>query len=122
MYSREDYIEVEKRLNKDKLSHDPGIEILQQAAISQDLLTKDDKWDYYLSLIQHQIEITIELKDNLREKILSPDIVNADEQQRIKNHYLQYSERLNVLEAVIKIPKQIMDKCEKIKLDLKEVE
>lgn len=114
----QDFEKSNERLAKEKLSHNPGLEMLQQAAVSQDLLTKDDHWDYYLSLIQSWIEKTEKQKENFRDLSLSPDIVNIDDQQRIKNYYIQCSERLSVLQAVIQIPHQIIKQHEDIKLQL----
>ncbi len=121
MFSREDYLESNERLGKETLNHQPQLEMLHQAAVKSDLLTKDDGWDFYLTLIQSWIEKTELQKNQFKELSLSADIVNEDEQRRIKNYYLQCSERLVVLQEIITIPKQIVEQHEKIALNLKEI-
>lgn len=95
--------------------------MLQQASVKQEYLTNDENWNYYLTLIQSWIDKTRLNAQSFRDALESPDLVSQDERKKFLNYLMICNERIGVLEAVIALPKQIIEDHEKAKLAIDDI-
>ena len=121
---REEWLESQQANSQNVIHKHNGatsshiINMLQQASVKQKYLTNDENWDYYLSLIQSWIEKTKTSAGHFRNALESPECVNRDEREKIKNYLMICNERIGTLEAVIALPNQIIEDHEHAELDI----
>lgn len=123
---REEWEELQKekgngRSYKNNVDSLRILEMLQQASIKSEQLTNDTNWDYYLTLVQGWIDKTKENAQLFRSNLESPDLVNTERRKQMQNYLLLCNERILILDAVISLPKQIMENYENAKLELEEI-
>lgn len=97
------------------------LEMLQQASVKSEQLTNDANWDYFLTLIQEWINVTKENAQHFRSALESPDLVNTESRKQMENYLLLCNERIIILDAVISLPKQIMENYGNAKLELEKI-
>lgn len=114
MYSRSDVTDMQKRVAKEKMNGQRGqLEYLVQAEVKMELLTGDPHWDVFLSYIQSTIE---GLKDRLftaRDSLCSSSTVNPDLITALKLEIAEVAGMIKSMEAVLSLPKGIMEEGEK---------
>ena len=86
-------------------------QMFRQAAVSAELLTSDPHWDYFLSIIQEDINQTEELVKSLQEQLTSATIVNHDDIIKLKIGIAQFEARISVLRQMQEVPKTIIEQA-----------
>ena len=114
MYSRSDYDELKEKQAKESLNGQKGtLEYLVQAEVKMELLTGNPHWDIFLSYIQAHLD---GLKDRLfqsRDSLCSSSTVNPDRITSLKLEIAELAGIIKGLEAVMSLPKGIMEEGEK---------
>ena len=111
---REEWLEQQKLNNKDEVRHNGAnsahiTNMLQQASVKLTTLTNDENWNYYLTLLQSWIEKTRISAEHFRKALESPDLVDRSDRKKYQNYLMICNERMTVLNAVIGLPKQIIE-------------
>lgn len=86
-----------------------------QAAVKAEHLTGDEVWDWFLTFIQAALDATTQEIAGWRSTLDSPNLVNADDIQRIRIAIFRAEERISAWNAVIELPKDLKDKGEEAK-------
>ncbi len=114
MYSRGDVKDMRERLGKEKMNGQRGqMEYLVQAEVKMELLTGNPHWDIFLSYIQSTLD---GLKDRLfaaRNSLCSSSTVNPDLITALKLEIAEVGGMVKSMEAVLSLPKGIMEEGEK---------
>lgn len=126
--SKEEWLEQQKDLhnesgyqtNNDRWYKDIS-GMLKQASVKSERLTNSEEWDYYLSLLSEWVYKTNAHAEQLRSALESPDFVNIEKRRQAENYLMISNDRVNVLEAVMDIPKQIMDGDRQVELHLRDI-
>lgn len=90
-----------------------------QAAIAAEHVTGTPEWDRLLTIIQAHIETAKQEKKALESAIMARGLVDPNAIMQVKIDALIVSERINVLEAVVALPSDIMKNAESAKLNLR---
>ncbi len=116
MYSRSDVEDMQKRLGKEKMNGQRGqLEYLVQAEVKMELLTGNPDFDVFLSYIQSTLN---GLNDRLflaRDALCSSRTVNSDAITQLKLEIAGLDGMIKSMEAVLSLPKGIMEEGEKAK-------
>jgi len=78
---------------------------MTQAAVSAERLTGNPDWDYYLSIIQAEVERCEAAEDAAKESLVSPH----GDPQEARVAAIRCRERANALRDAIRIPKAIIE-------------
>ncbi len=114
MYSRSDYADLQERQAKEKLNGQKGhLEYLVQAEVKMELLTGNPHWDVFLSYIQSTIEGLDARLEHARNTLCDPKTVNADLIFSLKLEIAELGGMIKSMEAVLSLPKGIMEEGEK---------
>ncbi len=115
-FTREQYQELVKEQGKERLNgQKPGLEYLVQAQVKMELLTGDQHWDIYLSWIQCSLEALRNQKTQLTDKLCDPNLVDPNAIMAVKLALADVSGQIIAIEAIIGLPKAIMESSEKAK-------
>ena len=74
-----------------------------------ELLTGDENWDAYLRHVQSLIEQTDKVLNASKEKYFSDLALGDEERRKVFITILLLQERMNAMNLLIQIPKQIME-------------
>lgn len=100
----------------------PALYQIAQAAPKMELLTGDENWDAYLRHVQSLIEQTDKVLIASKEKYFS-DLSLSDEKRReVFSSILLLQERVNTMNLLIQIPKQIMESGKQALNELSKIE
>lgn len=90
-------------------------ELLRQAAVKSEALTKDSNWDTYLSRIQKDIESAENMLQQARAKLEDPKVVRYEELIQAKTVILESKAIINALNIAINYPVSIIQAHKKNK-------
>lgn len=93
-----------------------------QAAVAAEYVTGTPEWDRLLTIVQAHIETAKQEKMALESSIMARGLVDPNAIMQVKIDALIVTERINVLEAVVALPSDIMKNAESAKLNLLERE
>lgn len=115
-YTREEYQELLKKQGKEKLNgQKPGLEYLVQAQVKMELLTGDQYWDIFLSYLQSSLEALRVQESQIRDQLCMPGLVDPNAMMEVKLDLVGVSNQAKAIEAIIGLPKAIMESSEKAK-------
>ena len=119
-YTREDYQELVKEKAKERLNgQKPGLEYLVQAQVKMENLTGDQYWDIYLSYLQDVFERVSTQAGQVRDNLCDPKMVDSNAIMGVKLELAGLNGQIKMLEAIIGLPKAIMESSEMAKDRLK---
>ena len=105
-----DWQKVVEENKKEKISQmKPALYQIAQAAPKMELLTGDEKWDAYLKHVQSLVEQTQNVLSALKEKYFSDLSINDEERRKLFVQTVLLQERVNTMNLLMGIPKQIME-------------
>ncbi len=108
-----DYDEWKKKVDAGKAEraaeHRPQLEMLAQAEVKAGLLTGDQNFDIFLSYLQAALEVTEAQRDGFAAVIADPATVAHDRIMAAKICLAECKGRAEAFEAVISLPKDIME-------------
>ena len=105
-------------LNKTKVQQQvqnvlPQLRMMQQAAVSAERLTGVLQWDLFLAFLQGAIETTRKQLEAFQTAMNSPDLLDSQKVLQCKVSALRCAERIAAWEAVIALPKDLIELGEK---------
>lgn len=89
--------------------HGRDLKMIQQAAVKAELLTGDPVWDLFLTYLQHTIEETEAYKLNALDALVHPATVDHHSMLQAKIALAECNARITILEAVISLPKDLIE-------------
>lgn len=114
MYSKGDVKDMRERLAKESLNGQRGqMEYLVQAEVKMELLTGNPHWDIFLSYIQFTLDGLNSRLSQARDALCSPATVNPDLITSLKLEIAEVGGMVKSMEAVLSLPKGIMEEGEK---------
>lgn len=114
MYSKGDVKDMRERLDKKKMNGQKGqLEYLVQAEVKMELLTGNPHWDVFLSYIQSTLEGLNFRLTQAREALCSTATVSPDLITQLKLEIAEVGGMIKSMEAVLSLPKGIMEEGEK---------
>lgn len=87
-----------------------------------ELLTGDENWDAYLRHVQSLIEQTDKVLNASKEKYFSDLALSDEERRKVFITILLLQERMNAMNLLIQIPKQIMESGKQALNELSKIE
>jgi len=87
----------------------PHLQLLKQGVVVAELLPGVPAWDTFLSYIQGAIDTTREQHIALQGMLASPSILDTDRLLQIKVSALRCAERIAAWEAVLGLPKELIE-------------
>lgn len=116
MLDREDWLDFQKRKQKDKANGETfPLEFLAQAQVRMEHLTGNQDWDRFLSYLEGHNTRLKEGRDHLRDVLCSPELVDQGEIMQAKTALARVGGMIDMLEAVLQLPKDIIETGEKAK-------
>ena len=109
-----------KRLAERTQERRPQLEMISQAAVKAELLTGQQHWDYFLSLIEGAIEVTQNHKEAFERLVMDPATSDEDVKKLRINAFL-CAERIMAWRAVMTMPKELIEQGEKARTLLERV-
>lgn len=100
---------------KKPIDQRPRFELLRQAAIRTELLTGNSEWDSFLGYIQAAMEGTEAQVQSWIELMSDPLIVDHDQIMRAKIVLAECKGRIDAWQAVIELPKDLIEAGNKAK-------
>ena len=100
----------------------PTLYQIAQAAPKMELLTGDENWDAYLRHVQSLIEQTDKVLNASKEKYFSDLALGDEERRKVFITILLLQERMNAMNLLIQIPKQIMESGKQALNELSKIE
>lgn len=100
------------------ITHAAALSLLHQAALKEEAVTTSDTWNYYLTQIQAVLNNATHYKQQLAASLESPDLVNSDHVNYLRSQLFIVNSRIETLEAVINLPKQIIEFGDQARLEL----
>ena len=87
----------------------PQLQLLKQGAVVAELLPGVPAWDTFLSYIQGAIDTTREQYAALQGMLTSPGILDMERLLQIKVNAIRCAERIAAWEAVLGLPKELIE-------------
>ena len=100
---------------KKPIDQRPRLELLRQAAVRTELLTGNSEWDSFLGYIQAALEETEFQRKNLFSAISDPLCVDHNAIMQIKIAIAECKGRIDAWQAVIELPKDLIEAGDKAK-------
>ena len=91
------------------------LQLVEKTAIQAKHLTNDERWDWFVQLIQTALEMAKGSQRNAENVLLAPQVMSEADLRQAKVSYIQASAQVTALEMVISLPKQLMEDGEKAK-------
>jgi hypothetical protein len=111
--NRDEYRQAQKSLQTNNRDYD--VKMVQQAAVKAELLTGDPVWDLFLTYLQHTIEETEAYRQNAQNVLVHPSTVDHHEMLQAKIALAECNSRIDILRAVISLPKDLIEMGTKAK-------
>ncbi len=122
MFDREDYAEFAERQKKQKANgHSSALEFLAQAEVHQRNLTGQPEWDRFLSYIQSTRDRIGQARLALKEKLCDISLVDNNEIMAVKMDIVRLDSLAEAFDAVLSLPKDIMETGEKAREELDKI-
>ena len=124
MYDRVDFERWLQTKSRDQRAQmdQPGLELIAQAGVKAGNLTEHPLWDTFLSYLQAGVETAKADVATLRTTLEDPNLNDHVQILGVKAALLLRNERITVLEAVIALPKEIIEQGGRAKLVLDKIE
>lgn len=122
MFDREDYEDLRERKRGKTNGHSQNLEYLVQAQVKMELLTGDPHWDRFLSYLQSSSDAMHEILSGLEKRICDPGLVDPAQIMEAKMSIARMMGRIETMDAVIGLPKDIIESGEKAKERLGDLE
>ena len=90
-------------------AHRPQLQMLARAEVNSRALTGDPLWDTFLSYLQAAVEQTEAQRDTFTATISDPKVVNGDQIMMAKTGLAECTGRLEAWNAVISLPKDLIE-------------
>ena len=124
-FDRSEYKELENRKKHDgtvrPTNNSEMLAMMQQSAIKMEQMTRDENWNYFMTLLQSSIDKTKLDRANFFQQLTSPDVSSNELISLLRNYIILSDERIKTLEAVLLLPKQIIENGENAKIVLSEI-
>lgn len=115
-FNREDWRELNKRQGKETLNGErPNLQYLVQAQVKQENLTGDQYWDIYLSYLQEVFERITPQANQIRDRLCDPKVVDPNAIMEAKLALADINGQIRMIEAILGLPKAIMESGDKAK-------
>ncbi len=111
--NRDEYRQAQKSLRTD--GRDYNLTMVQQAAVKAELLTGDPVWDLFLTYLQHALEETETYRQSAQDTLTHPNMVDHHSMLQAKIALAECNSRIAILEAVISLPKDLIEMGAKAK-------
>lgn len=98
------------------------LQTVHQAGVKTALLTGDPNWDFFLTYLQAGVDGMKAQAADLERIILDPHVVDPLILQQSKNMLADLNGRSGALEAVISLPKELIDRGREAKSILERME
>jgi len=109
-FDRSDFDALNKEREKQRLEQlAPQLRLMQQAAILAELLPGVPAWDVFLSYIQGAVETTRAQAATLEAVLKAADLLDPQRLLEAKVSLLRCHERIAAWEAVIQLPKDLIN-------------
>ena len=95
--------------------HANDLKMIQQAAVKAELLTGDPVWDLFLTYLQHALEETETYRQSAQDMLTHPNTVDHNTMLQAKIALAESTSRASILEAVISLPKDLIELGSKAK-------
>ena len=113
-FDRSDFDELNKAKEQQQFKAMlPQLRMMQQAAVSAERLTGVPQWDTFLSYLQGAIETTQKQLATFEGALRSPDLLDPQKIMQCKVSALRCQERIMAWEAVLQLPKDLIELGEK---------
>ncbi|HDY66110.1 MAG TPA: hypothetical protein ENH84_07770 [Phycisphaerae bacterium] len=89
--------------------HGSDLKMIQQAAVKAELLTGDPVWDLFLTYLQHALEETETYRQRAQDMLTHPNTVDHNIMLQAKIALAESTSRASILEAVISLPKDLIE-------------
>jgi len=121
-YARSDFqSRLENRQKQQATHRESEIRTVAQAAVPMELLTGQEHWDFFLSLLQSEVDALDRVLTAMREAhALDPSFAHED-LAAWKAQMMQLAVQKETLEHVASIPREIIEKGEKAKIALRTI-
>ena len=124
-FDRSEYKELENRKKHDgtvrPTNNSEMLAMMQQSAIKMEQMVRDENWNYFMTLLQSSIDKTKSDRENFFRQLTSPDVSSSELISLLRNYIILSDERIKTLEAVLLLPKQIIENGENAKIVLSEI-
>ncbi len=111
--NRDEYRQAQKSLRTDGRDYD--LKMVRQAAVKAELLTGDPVWDLFLTYLQHTVEETEAYRQSAQDILTHPSTVDHHSMLQAKIVLAECNSRIAILEAVISLPKDLIEMGAKAK-------
>jgi len=109
-FEREDFERLRQSSLKDNYAKATShLTLIKQGAVVGESMTGVQAWDTFLSFVQGAIDTTREQLDALNHTLASPDILDHDRMLSIKVSMIRCKERIAAWEAIVKLPKDLIE-------------
>ena len=120
-YERSDYEQLRNKGRREQVAtHQRELTHIAQAKVPMDIMTKSAEWDFYLSVLQAEIDKLDALMNVMQEADAREASFSYEELARQKALRMQIAVQKDTLEQVIRFPKEIFEKGEKAAIALRD--
>ncbi len=100
----------QQRNMEQTISH---LQMVERSNVAAEHLTNDPKWDMFLSVIQGSLDQTKNLIEMAVDRLVASDLIDPTALMEVKLKHRELLSQQRTLEAVMVIPKSLMDDAEK---------
>ena len=94
---------------------------VEQATVSNELLTNSPEWNIYLQELQAILDKSKEARLSFQLRLEDPEVSDPIEVTAIRNKIFILNERIGILDSVMRLPKDIIETGKEAKLALKDI-
>ncbi len=91
----------------------PDLRVAQRAELDARAVTAVPEWDTFLTYLQAALETSRKQRSELKEQLLGDALINHDAIMKAKLTFARIEERVVLLEAVIDLPKDLIQNGER---------
>jgi len=123
MLDRDDWKALNEQKRKESFNgHRFNLEFLAQAEVHQKNLTGHPEWDRFLSYLSAFSQKMQAERMVLKERLCDPQVVSTDTIMAMKMSIVRYDSIIEAVEAVMALPKAIIEMGDKAKNVLSDLE
>jgi len=110
-FEREDFARLKQQafLKDSHAKTTSRLTLIKQGAVVGESMTGVPAWDTFLSFVQGAIDTTREQLAALGDTLASPDVLDHDRLLQIKVSMIRCKERISAWEAIVKLPKDLIE-------------
>lgn len=103
----------DRRQQRDMEQTISHLQMVERSTVAAEHLTNDPKWDMFLSVIQGSLDQTKNLIEMALDQLVNSDLIDPNALMSVKIRHRELVMQQRTLEAVMVIPKSLMDDAEK---------